>query len=433
MPPLLLYLLKANAALLLLAGLYYLALRRLTFYGLNRAYLLFALLFSALYPALDIAALIAPQVQVGGSLLTIVPNWAGSLGPPAAAGPDWQDALMLAYWAGVALMGGRLVLRLGSLYRLHRASVPAVVAGEEVRCLPGKVSPFSFGSTIYLNPAHYSAAELPAILHHELVHVRQAHTLDMLLVQVGQALCWFNPAAWWLGRAVQQNLEFLTDAAVLRAGLVSAKTYQYSLLRLSGLASGAALATHFTFLTLKTRIMMMNKPASARACLVQYALVLPLAALLALGFDAPTASAQPTTTLSGPAAGLPDKVAYYIDGQRVTKEVFEQVAPETIANMNVLKDASVAKVISAPETQAILLTTKANENAPAVIELNKKLNRLVDLNGKLLLVNEREVTRAEFERLLPTYTRQIMALEPKKAVEAHGEKGRNGSVQMTTK
>ena len=45
--PTLLYLLKANGALLLFVGLYYVTLRRLTFYGLNRAYLLFALLFSA--------------------------------------------------------------------------------------------------------------------------------------------------------------------------------------------------------------------------------------------------------------------------------------------------------------------------------------------------------------------------------------------------
>ncbi|GAB2461084.1 hypothetical protein GCM10011375_11940 [Hymenobacter qilianensis] len=60
MTALLLYLLKANGALLLFAGLYYVGLRRLTFYTLNRAYLLFALLFSALYSALDVGPYLPP-------------------------------------------------------------------------------------------------------------------------------------------------------------------------------------------------------------------------------------------------------------------------------------------------------------------------------------------------------------------------------------
>ena len=378
-------------------------------------------------------ALFAPQTQLSGSLLTIVPNWSGSLAKPAAPGLDWAAVLVMVYWTGVALMGGRLLMRLGALYRLHRASVPATVAGQAVRCLTAEVSPFSFGSAIYLNSEQYAAAELSAILHHERVHVRQWHTLDVLLAQVGQVLCWFNPGAWWLGRAVQQNLEFLTDAAVLRAGLVAPKVYQYSLLRLSGLASGAALANHFTFLTLKTRIMMMNKPASARASLAQYALVLPLTVLLLLGFDASTTYAQTPATLARQAASLPDDVLYYLDGQKASKAAVEALNPADIANMNVLKGANVAKVLGGPQTQAVLITTKANLNAPAVIDLNKKLNRLVDLTDKLLLVDEREVTQSEFERLLPTQSRQVTALEPEKAMEVYGGKGKNGSVQIQTK
>ena len=53
----LLYLLKANAALLLVAAAYFGLLRRLTFFTLNRAYLLLALLFAAVCPALPVPAL----------------------------------------------------------------------------------------------------------------------------------------------------------------------------------------------------------------------------------------------------------------------------------------------------------------------------------------------------------------------------------------
>lgn len=132
--------------------------------------------------------------------------------------------------------------------------------------------------------------------------------------------------------------------------------------------------------------------------------------------------------------GLPDNILYYLDGQKTSKVAVEGLNPADIANMNVLKGASVGKVLgNVSEPRAILITTKANLNAPAVIVLNKKLNRNIDLTDKLLLVDEREVTRTEFERLLPTYTRQVTALEPEKAMEAYGEKGKNGSVQILTK
>ena len=57
----LLYLLKANAALLLFAAAYFGLLRRLTFFTLNRAYLLVALLFAAVYPALPVPALLPAE------------------------------------------------------------------------------------------------------------------------------------------------------------------------------------------------------------------------------------------------------------------------------------------------------------------------------------------------------------------------------------
>jgi hypothetical protein len=50
MAPTLLYLLKANVVLALFAAAYYGLLRGLTFFGLNRAYLVLAVLFAAVYP-----------------------------------------------------------------------------------------------------------------------------------------------------------------------------------------------------------------------------------------------------------------------------------------------------------------------------------------------------------------------------------------------
>jgi hypothetical protein len=163
--------------------------------------------------------------------------------------------------------------------------------------------------------------------------------------------------------------------------------------------------------------------------------IAPLAFALSLGVTAIEAQAAVPVIAVQTAVGLADGVLYYLDGQKVSKEVFDKVAPGDIASVNVLKGASVRQVLgnNVVETQAILVTTKANQSTAAVVELNKKLNRSIELASKLLLVDGKEVSRAEFERLLPAQIQQITVLTPKKAVEAYGEKGKNGAALITTK
>ncbi|QNP53242.1 hypothetical protein H9L05_06320 [Hymenobacter qilianensis] len=149
---------------------------------------------------------------------------------------------------------------------------------------------------------------------------------------------------------------------------------------------------------------------------------------------APAAYATVPTTVVQNAVGLPDGVLYYVDGQKVSKEVAEKMNPASIAMVNVLKGATLRQIVgNVPETQVILITTKGNENAALVVELNKKLNRSVDLTNKLLLVDGQQVTLTEMERLLPSQLQQVTVLSADDAVKAYGEKGKNGSVSITTK
>ena len=275
--PVLLYLLKANVALLLFAAAYFGLLRRLTFFTLNRFYLLFALVFAAVFPALPVPA---PLPAKAATPVALVVMEASGVGPGALAGPvvppiDWAAVGLGLYAIGAAILLARLLVQLLSLRRRRRQSQPAVINGLPVRVLAGAVSPFSFWQTIYLNPDQHPAPELVAVLRHELVHIRQWHTLDVLLAQLALAATWCNPAAWLLRRVLLDNLEFLADHAVLQDGL-DRRAYQYSLLRLSHEAAAPSLVSSFTFPTLKNRVIMMNTPASALAQTGRYLLALPL-------------------------------------------------------------------------------------------------------------------------------------------------------------
>ena len=108
------YLLKANGVLLLAAIAYYGLLRRLTFFGLNRAYLAGALLFAAVYPVLPVPALLPATTR----LLPVASPL--PLGLAVAAGPG---ALADTDWLAVGLAG----------YEQHRFDT--LSGGEKQRCL----------------------------------------------------------------------------------------------------------------------------------------------------------------------------------------------------------------------------------------------------------------------------------------------------------
>jgi hypothetical protein len=285
----LLYLLKAHVVLALFAAAYYGLLRRLTFFQLNRAYLLLALLFAAMYPALPMPGLLPAEVPTAPAVAWVITDAAAAdtvVAPPPAAGPNWPLLALGLYAGGVAVLLGRLLVQLLALARLRRRARPATTpGGVPYRQLPGPGDPFSFGRTIYLYPAQHTATELAVVIAHEQAHVRQGHTLDVLLAHLGTALFWPSPAAWLLRRAVLDNLEYLADAATLRTGL-DRRAYQYCLLQLSRGTAGPALALPFTFFTLKNRVAMMNTPLSSHGQLARYFLAGPLVMLAALGYSA---------------------------------------------------------------------------------------------------------------------------------------------------
>lgn len=96
MPELLVYLLKANLALALFYLGYRLLLRKLTFYYLNRVYLLFAWVFSLIYPVVDVGGWLARRADVSVDAIPIIPDWQGV---PAEAF-SWWPYVMAVFWLG---------------------------------------------------------------------------------------------------------------------------------------------------------------------------------------------------------------------------------------------------------------------------------------------------------------------------------------------
>src|SRR3978361_2333239 len=74
MPALFIFLFKVNIALVLFCLGYYLVLRHLTFYTLNRIYLVIAILFSTLYPKINISDFAQRHRELTQPVQTVILN-----------------------------------------------------------------------------------------------------------------------------------------------------------------------------------------------------------------------------------------------------------------------------------------------------------------------------------------------------------------------
>ncbi|MBV8388763.1 MAG: M56 family metallopeptidase, partial [Mucilaginibacter sp.] len=283
MSALFLFLFKVNIALVLFCAGYYLVLRHLTFYTLNRIYLVAAIIFSTIYPKINLSDFVQRHQQLAKPVQTVILNWEA----PAKNllyQPNYWQWVEVIFWAGVILFAARMVMQLLSLLRLYRRSQPGQIDEHNVRLLKDDVGPFSFWRSVYVNPTKLSPAELKNVLQHEQVHVSQWHTLDLLLAELSTIFYWFNPGVWLMKKAVRENLEFITDRKILQKGADS-KEYQYSLVSVSLAAMPNTIVNHFNISTIKKRIIMMNAKRSSGYKLTRYVFLIPAVVVLLLTFS----------------------------------------------------------------------------------------------------------------------------------------------------
>ena len=279
------YLVKLSISLALVYLFYQLVLRRLTFYNWNRWYLLvysvlaFLIPFINVYPVLEKNNWSKYQVFNYIPVVNTQPN--AVIREPNSTW-SYYDWSLLFIVAGITVMLVRLLIQQISFWRIRRVSKLLIDGMVKVYEVDKNIIPFSYGNSIFVNPAQHSQEELKEIIRHEFIHVKQKHTIDILWAECLCILNWYNPFAWLLRQSIRQNLEFIADNKVLQNG-INKKEYQYLLLKVIGI-SHFSIATKFNFSSLKKRIAMMNKMKSGKVHLIKFLFIVPLVAILLLAF-----------------------------------------------------------------------------------------------------------------------------------------------------
>ncbi len=200
--------------------------------------------------------------------------------------------LFFIYWIGVGAFGLNLLLQVVVL--LYQAYTKPVIKDGRYRIveLTGDKAPCSFGNNIFINPEKYDWDTYSQILLHEKIHIQQRHSFDIILAELVLVLQWFNPFAWIYRTELENNLEFLTDDAVLGHKEVERESYQMSLLKVSAPHLSLGITTNYNQSLLKKRILMMNSKKSNIHIMWKYFFLVPLLGILACALNNPMAYSQ---------------------------------------------------------------------------------------------------------------------------------------------
>ena len=284
----LMYFLEVNIAIALFYLFYRLFFAGDTFWKTRRYYMLFSILLSFVYPFLSIENWLQKQEPVQKLIVdyATLPEFTVTAVRETSVF-SLGNILMAIYGLVVLILLVRFILQLTSILRIRLHGTVKIVQDTRIIAIEKEVTPFSFFGSVFMNPELHNEHETKEILAHELTHVRQGHSFDVLVSELLTIILWLNPATWLLKREIRQNLEFLADNKVIESGFDS-QTYQYHLLQLSYQTPEHKLGNKFNVSPLKKRIIMMNQKKSAKASLLKYSLIVPLALALVVSSNAQT-------------------------------------------------------------------------------------------------------------------------------------------------
>jgi beta-lactamase regulating signal transducer with metallopeptidase domain len=350
------YIVKTLLCTAVLFLIYFLLLEREKMHRFNRFYLLFSIVFSLTVslitiktpsPVIAVNELITPS---GISNIVATINGLDKLNHPdnstkstAKASTTtnllktpipvpieksipWFTIFLGLYIAGTAFL---LIKFIRNLYLLLiKAAHNKKVSYHEATLVLTKDNalPHSFLNYIFIDKQKFEHGTIEKeILKHELTHVNQKHSIDILLVELIMIFAWINPLLFLFRKAIMLNHEYLADDAVLHT-FNNTESYRLLLFNTVSQNNNLVLSSPFNYLITKKRLIMMTRNTSRKVAILKQIALIPLIA--AIGFLLSTrASAQDKPKQER------ERIGYMVGPPyEVKNEVGKPDAPQRVVN-----------------------------------------------------------------------------------------------------
>ncbi|WP_375559637.1 M56 family metallopeptidase [Bernardetia sp. OM2101] len=284
------YLLQCSLFLVLLYIPYFLFLKNETFFGLNRKYLVLALLLTLILPffPLNISniskflglffqnpeAVTVPEIDIFLAYGDAINNATTETTTSIFSEPfTW---VFLIYTLGVLVIFIRILLGLSMILKLYFTGKRSKKQHFTLIETTSETEPFSFFNWVFISATNdFSESEQNEIIAHEKAHVRQKHALDLLLIEFLGLLLWFNPLIYFYKKALRDTHEYLADKETI-THFSDKKQYLNLLINQHFIGRNLPFVTKFhQYSLLKKRVTMITKSPSRQIAKLKIMLAVP--------------------------------------------------------------------------------------------------------------------------------------------------------------
>jgi N-acetylmuramoyl-L-alanine amidase len=391
MKSILLYLAQVVTASGILYSYYHFFLRNKKFHRHNRYYLLLAVLVSIFIPLLNFPIYFSKEATENSVVLQTL-NVISSPSEETTAVAfnnepvttehdrfSWQNIIYSLYLLLVSGFILRIILSVRKI-RIITRNYPSEKIGNinfVNTTEPG--TPFSFFRWLFWNrDIEIGSDRGQQIFRHELFHIQQRHSVDLVFIEFITAIGWFNPFFYLIKKELKTIHEFLADEFAMQ----KTECWKYAeLLLMQALNTRHHLVNPFFHNQIKRRIAMITSSQKPGHQYLRKLLVLPVAAVIAALFafsyknrntekDLPGQSNEPITIVVDPGHGGSDKGARALDGTTheagLTLEISKKIQ-ELASEYNI----------------NVVMTRKNEEFPEEATDVSSALRRRVEISNKV--------------------------------------------------
>lgn len=268
------YIIECIAFQLLFLVIYDFFLKRETFFQWNRVYLLGTFLLSLILPWVKIEAFkqqVPPTFaaypdflwNINGAQVVTIEN-------PSGWQLSWQEGV---FYSGMFFALLFFVLKLRQVYLLKKRGEQVQFPNFTQVIITNSSIAFSFFKSIFIGDKVLKMKH-DTIIEHELVHIRQGHTWDLLFFEFMRIVAWFNPLVYVYQNRVSELHEFIADAYVAKED--KSEQYQQLLSQVFQTEHISFINQFFTQSLIKKRIIMLQKSKSKKVWQLKYLLLVPM-------------------------------------------------------------------------------------------------------------------------------------------------------------
>lgn len=292
------YIWQSSFCLLFFFGVYWCFLREEKALVFTRLFILFAPVMALLFPLIEIPVnFTKPSISLEDtdflkSIASIQEKEevVGTFGLPEFTVKSSKlpllmevtDYLLLGYLGIVVVLGFKLFWQFLQINMIFRKGWYQTVykLRDNYFLVPtfGLAPVFSFFDKLFWDDTQQlNPEEREQIIQHEIEHIRQGHSWDILYYQLLCVFFWFNPVIHLMRSALVDTHEYLADARVLNK-TESKDSYRKLIVKIAFKGLDLPIGNYFIRSTTLKRIMMMKK--SSKINWIKLLMVLPLTAML---------------------------------------------------------------------------------------------------------------------------------------------------------